>query len=173
MAQACENCGMEQHVERLAVGTAAFCAGCGCLLDAAEPMDLTLGLAWMIATFALLFPANLLPLMQAVLGPESRVNYISDGVRALWSDHWPLLAVMFAAFAIVFPFLRTGMMIVVLGTLRARQKPRWLGFLFRCAGGIELWAMPDVLILAGFVVLMRTRVQLQGRVEWGGWWIKL
>lgn len=132
-------------------------------------MDLNLGLAWMIAAFILLFPANILPLMQATLGPESRSNYISDGVTALWHDHWPLLAVMFAAFAIVLPFVRSGMMIVVLGALRLKRRPRWLGCLFRYAENIELWAMPDVLILAGFVVFMRTKVELQARIEWGGW----
>ncbi|MGC8559193.1 MAG: paraquat-inducible protein A [Phycisphaerae bacterium] len=169
MAQSCENCGIDQHVGELDIRSAAYCFRCGCLLDAVEPMDLNLGLSWMIAEFILLFPANLLPLMQATLGPESRENYISNGVTALWQGHWPLLAFMFAAFAIVFPFLRAGMMIVVLGAVRLNRRPKWLGYLYRRAQDIELWAMSDVLVLAGFVVFMRTEVQLQGRIEWGGW----
>lgn len=169
MAVACEYCGIEQHVGTLPERSAAFCTRCGSQLYAVEPLDLTLGLAWTLAIFLLLFPANLLPLMQASVGTQSRVTYISSGVSALWSDHWPLLAVMFTAFAIVFPFLRAVLTLVVLTAIRLRRRPAWLGRLFRYAQAIELWAMPDVLVLAGLVVYMRTNVQLQGQIMWGGW----
>ncbi len=169
MAVTCEHCGTEQHVGELAERTAAFCVRCGSLLDTVEPMDLTLGLAWTLAIFVLLFPANLLPLMQASLGTQSRVNYISNGVSALWSDHWPVLAIMFALFAIVFPFVRAALMLLVLGCIRRGRCSARVGRMFRLAQAIELWAMPDVLVLAGFVVYMRTNVQLEGHIEWGGW----
>ena len=169
MAVMCEYCGTEQHVDELAARTAAFCVRCGSLLDAVEPMDLTLGWAWTLAIFVLLFPANLLPLMQATLGTQSRVNYLSNGVSALWGDHWPVLAIMFALFAIIFPFVRAALMLLVLGCVRRGPCPTWVGRMFRLAQAIELWAMPDVLVLAGFVVYMRTNVQLAGHIEWGGW----
>ena len=168
MAVTCEHCGTEQHVGELAERTAAFCVRCGSLLDTVEPMDLTLGLAWTLAIFVLLFPANLLPLMQASLGTQSRVNYISNGVSALWSDHWPVLAIMFALFAIVFPFVRAALMLLVLGCIRRGRCSARVGRMFRLAQAIELWAMPDVLVLAGFVVYMRTNVQLEGHIEWVG-----
>jgi len=169
MAIICEHCGTEQHIGSLSERTAAFCIRCGSLLDSVEPMDLTLGLAWTLAIFLLLFPANLLPLMQASIGTQSRVNYISSGVSALWSEHWPALAIMFAAYAIAFPFLRAVLMLVVLTAIRIRRRPAWIGCVFRYAQAIELWAMPDVLVLAGLVVYMRTSVELQGEIMWGGW----
>lgn len=169
MAITCEHCGTEQHVGTLPERTAAFCLRCGSLLDSVEPMDLTLGFAWTLAIFLLLFPANFLPLMQASLGTETRVNYISNGVSALWSEHWPVLAIMFAAFTIAFPFIRSGLMLVVLTAIRVRRPPAWTGCIFRYAQTVELWAMPDVLVLAGVVVYMRTNVQLQGEIKWGGW----
>ena len=169
MALTCEHCGARQRVGKLAPRTAALCVRCGILVDSVEPMDLTLGLAWTLAIFALLFPANLLPLMQATLGSETRVNYISSGVRALWSTDWPFLAIMFAAYTIAFPFIRASLMLVVLGAIRVRRRPAWIGCLYRFAQAFELWAMSDVLVVACFVAYMRIKVQLQGQVCWGGW----
>jgi len=169
MTIACADCGAEQRIPDLPERTAAECLRCGKLLDLSERLDLTIGLAWTWAIFLLLFPANLLPLMQATLGEDTRVNYLSSGVTALWGDHWPFLALMFAAFAIVIPFIRAGLVLLVLTAIAIHRRPPWLGRAFRYAEALRLWAMPEVVILAGLVIFMRTSFQLQGQVEWGGW----
>lgn len=117
----------------------------------------------------MLLGANLLPLMQVSIGNNVRHAYIASAGNALLTEHWPLLAVMFAAFTLVFPFIYIGLLTTILTTLRFGYKPSWLGRLFRYAGNMRLWAMPDVLVLAGLIVYMRTQVQMQSQVQWGGW----
>lgn len=139
------------------------------MLDQANGSGVNITLAWVWAILLLLFPANLLPLMQVSIGNDTRYGYIFSGVQALMTEHWPLLALMFAAFVLLFPFVYIGLMTGVLTTLRLGYRPMWLGRAFRYALNLRLWAMPDVLVLAGLVVFMRTQVQMQSQVVWGGW----
>lgn len=169
MATACADCGIEQRIPSLLPSTVAECRRCGRLLDQADDTGLNLGLAWMLSIFLLLFPANLLPLMQASLQSSTRQVTISSGVGALWNEHWPFLSLMYAAFTIVFPFTRAIIMLIVLLTLRTHYRPRWLGRIYRYAQALRLWAMPDVLVLAGFVIYMRTAVELSAELDWGGY----
>lgn len=147
----------------------AQCRRCGYLLDQANASGLRVALAWSWAILFLLLPANLLPLMQVSIGEQVRQGYIASGIVALFAERWPLLMLMFAAFTLVFPLLYTSLMVSVLTSLAIGWRPRWLGRLFRYAKHIRLWAMPDVLVLAGLVVFMRTQAQMQSQVEWGGW----
>ena len=156
-------------IPSLALSTVAECRRCGYLLEQETGSGITVALAWSWAILLLLFPANLLPLMQVLIGHDKREGYIISGVKALLFEHWPLLSLMFAAFVLVLPFLYITLITGVLTTLQAGYKPRLLGRLFRYAQAIRLWAMPDVLVLAGLVVFMRTQVQMQSQVEWGGW----
>lgn len=169
MAIACADCGAEQRIPPLPERTAAECLRCGRLLDLSERLDLTIGLAWTWAIFLLLFPANLLPLMQASIGNNSRENTLFSGVTAIWGDHWPFLALIFGAFAIILPFVRSGLLLIVLSTIAGKRRPPWLGRIYRYAEAVRLWAMPDVVILAGLVLYMRTSLQMSGHVMWGGW----
>ncbi|AWN17142.1 paraquat-inducible protein A [Salinisphaera sp. LB1] len=169
MAIACPDCGEDQSIPVLVENTVAECRRCGRLLDQFNESGLSVALAWSWASLLLLLPANLLPLMQVSIGHDRRAGYISSGVHALVAEHWPLLALMFAAFTIVFPFLYVGLITTVLTTLHLGYRPKWVGRLFRYAHQIRLWAMPDVLVLAGMVVFMRTQVQMQSHIEAGGW----
>lgn len=169
MAIACPDCGEEQSIPVLARNTVAECRRCGYMLDQFNESGLTVALAWSWASLLLLFPTNLLPLMAVSIGDERSHGYIASGAQALFNEHWPLLALMFAAFTIVFPFLYVGLMTTVLTTVHLGYRPKWAGRLFRYAHDIRLWAMPDVLVLAGLVVFMRTQAQMQSHIEWGGW----
>jgi len=94
--------------------------------------------------------------------------YTGSGVRRLWNQGSPLLALLFAALALVFPLLWALLTVTVFGTLRLHRHPPWLGRTFRYAEVLRLWAMPDVLVLAGFVVYMRTETELSAQVAAGG-----
>ena len=73
----------------------------------------------------------------------------------LWDRDWLLLAALTGAFALVLPFLRFGLLSVVLATVRLGYRPSWLGPGFRWALWLDVWAMPDVYLLAGFVGYFR------------------
>ncbi len=76
---------------------------------------------------------------------------LGTGVFALWDHGWILLACMTGAFAVILPFIRFGLLSAVLGALRFGYRPWWLGAGFRWAMWLDVWAMPDVYLLAGFV----------------------
>jgi paraquat-inducible protein A len=117
----------------------------------------------------LLLPANLLPVMEAGFRGETREARLGAAVIALWDDGWPVLAAMFVLFVIVLPFLRAGLLTAVLATIRTRRRPGWLGPAFRYAENLRWWAMPEVMVLAGFVIYMRVSAQLSASIEWGGY----
>ncbi|NNC24130.1 paraquat-inducible protein A [Salinisphaera sp. USBA-960] len=168
MAIACADCGTEQNIPEIRARTVAECIRCGRVLDRADSGVRT-ALAWVLALFFLLLAANAVPIGQVMLGGEIRVGYISSGVVALGDENWPILALMYALFVIVFPIVRTGSLALVLTMLLTRRRPRWLGRMYRYSQNLRLWAMPDVLVLAGLVIFMRTQVQLGSQVLAGGW----
>lgn len=169
MAIECADCGVEQTIPTMPARSAARCVRCNKLLDLSEGLDLTIGLAWTLAIFLLLIPANTLPLISASVGVSTKTTTIHSAIAVLWNEQWPILSILFCAYTLVFPFLRAGMLLAVLGGIATNHKPRWLGRIYRWSENIRLWAMPDVLVLAGLVLYMRTNVQLSGYVGWGGW----
>ena len=57
-----------------------------------------LAVAWICATatFVLLIPANLLPLMHVSMLGKTRESWIGSGVRELWTHQWVILAAVVA-----------------------------------------------------------------------------
>lgn len=147
----------------------AECRRCRRLLARAGKRSLTVSLAWSSAMLMLLIPANLLPIMSASFRGETRMCHLFDAVGALWQDRWPALAMMFIGFVIVLPIVRAALLTLVLTTIRTKQRPRWLGPAFRYAENLRLWAMPEVMVLAGLVVFIRIDAQLSASIGWGGY----
>ena len=103
------------------------------------------------ATFLLLFPANLLPLIRIDLFGMHGATVTAAGVALLWEHGWILLASLSAIMVIVLPFFCFGLRSVVLGLVLFGRGPRWLGAGFRWALWLDQWAMLDVYLLASFV----------------------
>jgi paraquat-inducible protein A len=123
-----------------------------------------------LATFLLLFPSNILPLVSVDVFGMHAQSIIAVGVWRLLQHQWVLLAGLSALFVIVLPFARFGLLIAVLGTLRLGFRPRWLGAAFRWAVWLDLWAMLDVFLLAGGVGFYRLShlSEAQITIEIGG-----
>lgn len=168
MAVACVDCGTEQDIPRIQPRTVAECVRCGRVLDSADT-GINSALAWVLALFFLLIAANAVPIGHIMLADETRTVYIASGVVELGREDWPVLALTYALFVIVFPLARTGSLAAVLSAIAIDRRPPWLGRLYRYSWNLRLWAMPDVLVLAGLVIFMRTQVQLTSEVLIGGW----
>jgi len=168
MTIACSDCGTVQRLPGMPRHGVAECRRCRRLLARAGRRSLAVSLAWSSAMLLLLIPANLLPIMSASFRGESREAHLIDAVAALWDERWPILALMFVAFVIVLPVVRAGLLTAVLTTIRTPHRPRWLGPAFRHAENLRLWAMPEVMVVAGFVIFMRVDAQLAASIAWGG-----
>jgi paraquat-inducible protein A len=129
-----------------------------------------LAAAWIFATgtFAWLIPANVLPVMHVSMLGMTRESRIASGVLELWNHQWVIIAILVAVLVIALPLLRFALLSVVLGLVRARVRPQWLGRAFRWTLQLDAWAMPDVFLLGCAVGYSRIRANLPVTIEWGG-----
>ena len=148
---ACPDCGLLEQIPRLTWGTNAECRLCGADLERTSGRSITAGLACALGTFFLLFPANILLMLSVRIFGMHNQSRLSTGVFKLWDHDWILLACMTGAFAVILPFIRFGLLSAVLGAVRFGYTSHWLGPAFRWALWLDVWAMPDVYLLAGFV----------------------
>jgi len=169
MTVACPDCGAIQTVPPLQGRRVAVCHRCDHVLDRAAEPTLTVSLAWSVAVLLLLIPANTLPVMSAAVRGRVHEAHLVSGIAAVWGEGRPVLAMLLGAFILAFPFVWSGARTLVLAVLETEWRPSWLGRLFRYEQAIHLWAIPEVLIVAGFVIYMRTTEQVGGQVELGGW----
>ncbi len=137
-------------------------------MEARTGRNLTVAWICSFGTFALLIPANALPVMQVSMLGMTRQSRIFSGVRELWNDQWVIVALLVAVLVIVLPLLRFALLSVVLGLVRTGGRPRWLGKAFRWTLQLDPWAMPDVFLLGCAVGYSRIRANLPVTIEWGG-----
>lgn len=130
--------------------------------------SVTAGLACAVATLVLLFPANLLPLMSVSVLGMSREGEIGSGVVALWDGQWVLVAVLVATFVVVLPFVRFGLLALVLAHIRFGRRRPWLGRVFRWSLRLDPWAMPDVFLIGFAIGYSRVAANLTVSIDPGG-----
>jgi len=148
---ACPDCGLLENLPQLRPGDFAECRLCGAELERTSGRSITAGLACAIGTFVLLFPSNLLLLLGVKIFGMHNESRLSSGAGMLWGHDWIILAMLIWAFAVILPFVRFGLLSVVLGALRLGYRPRWLGAGYRWSLWLDTWAMPDVFLLGCFV----------------------
>jgi paraquat-inducible protein A len=166
---ACPDCGAVQRIGFLEGNTDALCWRCREPLERAAGRNATAALACTAAGFMLLFPGNILPLLRSDLLGASFDAHAIDGATAYWQDGWPIMAVFVVLFVVVVPFLRSAMLIAVLGSLHFGYRRHWEGVLFRYTEMLRLWSMPGVYVLAGIVTFSRLVAEIGAEVLTGGW----
>jgi paraquat-inducible protein A len=163
----CAGCGAFQHApERRGAGVLS-CAVCATQLERADGQSLDAALACSAATFLLLFPANLLPFLSTAVLGVTRQSRLASSASAMWGDGWPWLALVIVVLLVIAPFLRFGLLTVVLGTLKLGRRPPWLGPAFRWADGLQVWAMTDVFLVGLWVAYTRLAAVISVTVEMG------
>src|SRR5574337_205916 len=168
---ACPDCGRLAELPALAPGGKAACSLCDATLERTSGRSVAAGLSCALGTFFLLFPANLLPLLSVSIFGMRKEALLGSGVLMLWGNDWMLLAACIAAFAIILPFIRFGLLSAVLAMVEFGYRPAWLGAGFRWALWLDIWAMPDVFLLGcgvGYFRLINVS-QMHVRVHAGGY----
>ena len=168
MTIACNDCGTLQDLPPLPWGAIAICPTCDSRLERTNGRSINGALACASTTFVLLFPANLLPLMHVSMLGMTRESRLGTGVVTLWHHQWVLVALLVAAFAIVLPFVRFGLLSLVLALLQLGHRPHWLGRAFRWSLHLDQWAMPDVFLMGCAVGYSRIAAAMPVKIGWGG-----
>jgi paraquat-inducible protein A len=168
MTIACTDCGTLQDLPRLPWGAIAVCPTCENRLERTNGRSITAALACASGTLVLLFPANLAPLMHVSMLGMTRQSRLGSGVVILWQHQWVLVAILVAAFAVILPFVRFGLLALVLALLQLGRRPRWLGRAFRWSLSLDPWAMPDVFLIGSAVGYSRIAAVMPLSIGWGG-----
>lgn len=140
----------------LAAGRAQACARCGATLHARKPDSLGRTWAFLIASYVLIVPANVLPVMISGSLFGSEEDTIMSGVVYLWtSGSWPLAVILFVA-SIVIPAAKLlALTFLVVSVQRGsawalRQRTQ----LYRTVELIGRWSMIDVYVAAILTALV-------------------
>ncbi|MCC8400665.1 paraquat-inducible protein A [Paraburkholderia sp. MMS20-SJTN17] len=169
MTIGCPECGALEDIPPLTAHTYARCRTCHFPLERRSGRSQSAALACATATFVLLFPANLAPLMYVHMLGVERSSLLSSGIVAMWNDGWFILALMLGTFGIVLPFIRFGGLVIVLVALRLGWRTSRIGALFRWTTSLDIWTMPDVYLVGCFVGYARVTQNLTGTIAPGGY----
>lgn len=150
----CRLCGAEHRPVALQPGERAVCVRCGSLLLKRGRLGPHTSLAFAVTGVLLAFPAFLLPFITVAKFGHTRVNLLYSGAVALWEDGMRLLAVWVFTCGALAPALLFALLALLVGA-RRDVRPATRARALRAAHALEHWAMPEVLVLAVLVALIK------------------
>lgn len=171
MLIACPDCAAIQEMPPQRPDCHLLCWQCEAVLEYGNKWrSLELSLACTTTTFLLLIPANVLTVL-TIFGPGdlSATTHIMSGIGTIWAQHWPLLAIACALLTIILPFIRYGLLAATLFAVKRGIDSPWIGPGFRYAHILDLWAMPDVLLLGAALGVGRVMNFIPVNIEFGGY----
>jgi paraquat-inducible protein A len=170
LAIGCESCGTVQDAPRtIGPGIVLQCAVCRGSLQRTNGRSLDAALACAGATFLLLIPANLCPLLTTAAVGSTRTSHLASSAVAMWRDDRPWVGLAVLMFLVVLPLARFGMLTLVLARTRAGRAGAWTGRAFRWDQELMMWAMADVFLLALVVTYARLGATLAVRLDTGAY----
>jgi paraquat-inducible protein A len=162
----CADCGATQVIPPLAPGASAECHRCDRQLARRSETGTAITLACAIAILILLPPAIFLPLMNSTI--KNLVfgeSLLVSSVAVIYGQVWFPFAFGFFFFALLFPWIRALLQIVVLVAKKIPQRGR----IFRFSEELRLWSMTEVVVIAGVVAYYRASVSAEVGVLVGAW----
>ena len=165
----CPDCGLVQMTPPLKWRDAAHCMRCNAQLAREHLSQIDNPLVWAITGLLLALPAMLLPVFIVSAAGIVRTSKAEGTVVALYhADYSPLSVVMLAC-SIILPVVWLGGLTTSLICLKTQRHPPWLGTLFRWINDIDIWAMPDVFVMGGFVAYTRLQAVATVQIGLGGY----
>lgn len=150
----CRLCGAVHRPVALEAGQRATCIRCGSLLAKRGRFGPHAPLAFAITGVILAAPALTLPFITVAKFGNTRVSLLYTGAVALWEDGMRLLAVWVFICATLAPLLLFGLLFLLIAG-RRDLRPAAQHRMLRAAHALEHWAMPEVLVLAVLVALIK------------------
>lgn len=147
---ACHTCG------RVASARLGTCPRCGSPLHVRNQESLNRTLAFIVASIALYFPANLLPIMSVEGIGGTQTNNILGGVVVFWqSGSYPVAIIIFTA-SVIIPILKiVALLALCQAVRRPTTNPRRLTVIYRLTEIVGRWSMVDVFVVAILVTLVQ------------------
>lgn len=153
----CHACGLLNRAHR--AGHDARCRRCGAAVHARKPDSINRTWAYLIASYILYIPANVLPIMETRSLFGTQLDTIMSGVIYLWnSGSWPIAAVIFIA-SVMVPLAKMIALTVLLVSVQRRStwRPLDRARLYRVVELVGRWSMVDVYVVAILVALVQLK----------------
>lgn len=152
----CTECGAVHERILLARGTVARCRRCNALLGRAHLMRLDALLAFAVAALLLIVIGNTAPIVTLDLRGVMTRATLPQAIKATWDAGQPLVAMLAAATALVFPLCFTVLRVYLLASLLRGQVPSAFVPAMRVLGFVTRWGMVEVFMLGTLVAVVRS-----------------
>lgn len=135
----------------------AYCQGCHAPIHARKPNSLKRTWALVITSIILLFPANLIPIMDVISFGKHDLSTILSGIVKLWHHRQYTIAIIVFIASFLVPMFKLA---ALLGLLSAAEG--WIEFdplrwtrLYRFLEFIGRWSMLDIFVVTLMVALVQ------------------
>jgi paraquat-inducible protein A len=162
---ACHECDLLQQLQPLPENATARCIRCGAVLYRRRKNSLDRTLALVLAGLILFGLANTFPFLTFKLQAQIRQTTLITGIRELYAQGLPELAVLVMLTAVLVPLVQLLGILYVLLPLKFNRKPPKLMPIFRLVRGLQPWSMMEVFmlgILVSFVKLAKMAQMVPG-----------
>jgi paraquat-inducible protein A len=151
----CQECDAVHERIELARGTVARCRRCNALLGRGHVLRTETLLAFSVASLLLIVIGNSAPIVTLDLrGVISRAT-LPEAIEATWQAGQPLVAVLTAATALVFPLCFTVLRLYLLGSLVRGVVPRGFVPAMHMLAFVTRWGMVEVFLMGTLVAVVR------------------
>ena len=151
----CTECGAVHERIPIARGTVARCRRCNALLGRSHLMRLDALLAFAVAALLLIVIGNTAPIVTLDLRGVMTQATLPQAIKATWQAGQPLVALLTAATALVFPLCFTVLRVYLLASLLRGQVPRAFVAAMRVLGFVTRWGMVEVFMMGTLVAVVR------------------
>jgi paraquat-inducible protein A len=152
---ACRDCDLVHSLASLPEGSTALCRRCGGVLRRRRrnPIERTLALS--LAAAVLFAVANAFPFLSFAMKGQVTTTTLLSGVRDLYDQGKPEIAVLVGATAVAAPFVQIALLVYVLLPLHLGRLPWGLAEAFRLLRRVTPWSMMEVFLIGILVSISK------------------
>lgn len=151
----CHACGLAHSAEPDAHGLK--CSRCGMSLHFRKPDSFNRTWALLIASYILIIPANVMPVMKSNTLSGSEDDTIMSGVIYLWVSGSQALSIILFIASILIPITKLIALTYLLVSVRRRSvwKPKVRTQIYRVLEAVGRWSMIDIYVAAMLTALVQ------------------
>lgn len=151
----CHACGLTHKADPNAHGM--VCSRCGMTLHFRKPDSLSRTWALLIASYILIVPANLMPVMESNTLGASEDDTIMSGVIYLWASGSQALSIVLFIASIFIPVAKLFALTCLLVSVHRRStwKPKVRTQIYRILEAVGRWSMIDIYVAAMLTALVQ------------------
>ena len=141
------------------IETSARCPRCGARLHWRKPDSIRRCWAFLIASYVLYFPANMLPIMNTSSLFGAQTDTILSGVIYLWkTGSWATALVVFVA-SLAVPVLKLIVLTFLVVTVQRHStwRPKLRARMYAIISFVGRWSMLDIFVVTVLVALVQIK----------------